>query len=118
MTAEALSALAGLVLSLSFSYIPGLRTWFKTLTTEWKRASMALLLLALALIVFGLSCADVGTWLTCDKDGAIGAFTIFIAALMANQTAFLISPQLANGEGVRQLVGRMKNGAGGESNPS
>lgn len=111
MTAEGLSALAGLVLSLGFSYMPGLRDRFNGLSPEWKRSSMALLLLGLTLVVFGLSCADISTWLTCDKDGAIGAFTIFIAALMANQTTFLISPKLANGEGVRQLVGRMKNGA-------
>ena len=118
MTAAALSALAGLVLSLGFSYLPGLREWFKVQTAEWKRLIVASFLLGTAGIVFGLGCADIGTWVTCDQGGLIELGTVLFYALVANQTTFLISPQLANGEGVRQMVGRMKNGAGGKSNPT
>jgi hypothetical protein len=93
MTAVLLSSIVAIVLSLLFSYVPGLNTWYAALTGEWKRVGMAVLLLLTAGAVFGLSCAQVLTYVTCDQVGAIGLVKIFVAALIANQATFVISPQ-------------------------
>jgi multisubunit Na+/H+ antiporter MnhB subunit len=93
MTAVLLSSIVAIVLSLLFSYVPGLNTWYAALTGEWKRVGMAVLLLLTAGAVFGLSCANVLSYVTCDQAGAIGMIKIFVSALIANQAAFLITPQ-------------------------
>lgn len=95
MTAEQLSALAGVILSLAFSYLPGLAPWFDKLETTVKRLVMALLLLVVAAGAFGLSCAGVVDAATCTQAGAWSLLNVFVAALVANQATYLISPQPA-----------------------
>jgi len=95
MTSEQLAAIAGVILSLSFSYIPKLSDWFHALEPTMKRLIMAGLLLAVAAGAYGLSCGAVITAVTCDKSGAMGLVMAFIAALVANQAAFAISPRKA-----------------------
>lgn len=93
MTGEQLGALAGLILSLAFSYIPGLSDKFALLDSTQKRLIMAALLLVVSIGAFGLSCASVINAIECTQAGALNLVTTFIAALVANQAAFLISPQ-------------------------
>ena len=45
VTPEFLAAVAGVVLSLAFSYVPGLRDWYEALAGEFKRLIMAGVLL-------------------------------------------------------------------------
>ena len=106
ISSEELSAAAGIVLSLGFSYIPGVSQRFDGLTPTQKRLAMLGLLLACALGVFLLSCANSGviTAPACDRSGAWGLAKVFIAALIANQAAFTISPR-----------GRERNTAGPSS---
>jgi hypothetical protein len=95
INAEGLSALAGILLSLGFSYIPGVSQRFGELAPTQKRLVMLGLLLACALGVFGLSCAQTG-WLeapSCDQAGAWGLAKVFLAAVIANQAAFTVSPR-------------------------
>ena len=40
VSSELIVSIAGVVLSLLFSYIPGLRTWFAALVTETKQLIM------------------------------------------------------------------------------
>lgn len=95
MTSDQLSAAAGVALSLAFSYVPGLREWFAGLDGVRKRLFMAAMLLAVAGIVFGVSCAGVlyNSNLPCEKRTALDLVWAFVAALIANQSAFLISPK-------------------------
>jgi hypothetical protein len=93
MTSDQLAAIAGLVLSLVFSYTPGLKDLFDKLDATQKRLVMAGLLVIVAAGAFGLSCAKVLAVVTCDKTGALGLVSAFIAALVANQAAFQISPK-------------------------
>lgn len=97
MTSDQLSAIAGVVLSLAFSYLPGLSGWFSGLDGVRKRLFMAAVLLAVAVCALSLSCAGVlsGPGVPCAKRGAIDLATAFIAALAANQGAFMISPKVA-----------------------
>lgn len=93
MTSEQLGALAGLILSLAFSYIPGLSDKFAALDATVKRLIMAALLLVVAVVALLLSCAQIVNTVTCSQAGVIQLVNVFIAALVANQAAFLISPQ-------------------------
>lgn len=96
MTSEQLAMIAGIILSLAFSYIPKLSDWFQTLEPTMKRLIMAGLLLLVAVGSYLLSCVWVViVVITCDRGGVMHLVMIFIAALVANQAAFMISPQKA-----------------------
>jgi hypothetical protein len=98
MTAQALSAAAGILLSLLFSYTPKLSTWYAAQSKETKQLIMLGLLFVTAGAAFGLACAGVltdlfGITITCDKAGALGLASAFISALIANQAMFMATPQ-------------------------
>lgn len=97
MSTDTLSLFAGSVLSLLFSYVPGLNSKFEQLDSTYKRLAMAGLLLVVALAVVGIACAgfaaDLGLAVTCDKAGAIGVLRSFVLALVANQSTYAISPR-------------------------
>jgi len=97
MNAEQLAAIAGVVLSLLFSYLPGLSDAFDKLQPNQKRLTIAVLLLAVAGVVLGLACSHIYDMngVTCDKPGLMGLINAFIAALIANQSAYLITPTKA-----------------------
>lgn len=86
-----LSVIAGIVLSLIFEYIPGVAPWYDSLDMRKKQGVMALALLVVSLAIFGLSCANlIQVGITCDWVGAQELLGMFIAALVANQSTYLI----------------------------
>jgi hypothetical protein len=95
LTPELLSALAGILLSLLASYLPGFSAWFERLETIHKRLVMLGLLAGASAAIVGLACAGLGQAtglpVSCDRDGGILALQAFILALVANQSAYLIS---------------------------
>jgi hypothetical protein len=93
MTAETLSAVAGVVLSLAFSYVPGLAPWFGQLEATYKRLVMAGSLLIVSIVVVALSCWNITPLVACTQDGIVALVSAFLAALVANQAAYLISPR-------------------------
>jgi exosortase/archaeosortase len=108
MSAEVLSVIAGVILTLGFSYIPGLRTWYAEKSDESKQLIMLVLLLIAAGASFGLAClgwgAAFGIALACTVDGALGLFYQVVLAIIANQAVYGLSPQ-------RKDVRALKNGA-------
>lgn len=97
MTAETIAAIAGVILSLAASYLPGVSDWFAALDTVRKRLVMAGLMLLVAVAVVALSCAGITDYVTCDQAGVVGVVEAFLAALVANQAAYLISSKPAQG---------------------
>ncbi len=93
MSSEQLGALAGVILSLLFSYVPGLNEKFAALEATIKRLVMAVLLLVVAVGALGLSCANIINAVACTQAGALALLDTFIATLVANQATFLLSPQ-------------------------
>lgn len=97
MDYNTLILIAGAILSLLFSYIPGLNIWYAALQADTKRLIMAGVLLVTSAAIFGLVCAglagDFGLTLTCDKQTIIGLIKTFVLALIANQTTYAITPQ-------------------------
>lgn len=95
MTPEQLATVAGIVLSLAFSYIPGLADKYAALDGTTKRLVMLVIVIGVAAGAFGLTCANVltNTSITCDQPGAVALTQNVIAALVANQATFLLSPR-------------------------
>jgi putative flippase GtrA len=113
MTPEILAAVAGIILSLAFSYIPNLRTWFAEKPKEQQQLSMLALMFVVAAASYGLACAGIltdlfGVALSCDKAGMLGLIRALIFAIMANQGIYQLTPKAAD---VR-LVKAERDGAG------
>ncbi|NMC12674.1 MAG: hypothetical protein GYA34_07295 [Chloroflexi bacterium] len=102
MSAEMLAAIAGALLSLLFSYVPGLSDWYASLGAAQndqgtrKRLVMLGLLALVAAGSFGLSCAGWGTGygleLSCDQQGVMGLLQALLLAAMANQATHRLTP--------------------------
>lgn len=91
MTAELLAGYAGIILSLAFAYIPGVKEWYDALATQHKAAVMAGLLVVVAVGVFGITCGNLYDFgIVCGKTGAVDLLKILIAALIANQGAYTL----------------------------
>ena len=93
MTATVLASVAGILLSLAFSYVPGLNTKYAKLSKEYKQVIMLGLLVVVAGAAYGLGCVGwFNTGVTCDKAGLQQLITALIAAVIANQSTAAISP--------------------------
>lgn len=99
MTAEQIAAIAGAILSLAFSYIPGIRQKYEAPSAEVKRLVMLGLLVLAVAGIFALACSRFGANLrvsvSCDEPGMIGLFWSLVLAVMANQFAdHLFAPSI------------------------
>lgn len=93
MTPELLAGIAGIVLSLIFSYVPKLNVKFAKLEGDYKRLIMLGALVIVGGSAFGLSCANLWPTVTCDQAGAVQMIESFIFAAIANQSAYALSPE-------------------------
>lgn len=95
MSAEQLSAISAIVLSLLFSYVPGLSSWYGGLDKAVKQIIMGVLLVVIAAVAYSVACAglagDFGLSVTCDRAGAIALINVLVSALVANQATYLIT---------------------------
>lgn len=92
MTSEGLAAIAATILSLAFSYLPGLAPKFDTLDVTTKRLIMGVLLLVVAGGAYAAGCGglvDIG--LVCGQVGAVELVKVVVAALTANQATYLLT---------------------------
>lgn len=97
MSATTLSLIAGTMLSLVFSYLPGMRELFDNLEPTEKRLVMLGFLVITAITVQSLACLGWGVeWgisLTCDRAGLAGLLEQLVIAIIANQSVYAISPR-------------------------
>lgn len=95
---DEISVLAGVALSLVFSYVPGARAWFDTLIPDYKRlvmlAACAIVPVAMAILSCAGMGADFGIAVTCDRVGIVALVRSFVVALVANQTTYQLSPAI------------------------
>ncbi len=102
MTSDTLSAAAGILLSLAFSYLPGLRGWYANQAPEHRALVMLAALLLAGLLVFGLSCAGLQPIVPCSQSGAWSLVTAFVSAAIANQATYSLTKRIAPAmEGMR-----------------
>lgn len=90
-----LSLIAGSILSLVFSYVPGLSGKFDQLVPEYKRAIMLGCVLIVAAGAYALACAGLGESLglaiTCNVDGALALVRSVILVAVANQGTYKLT---------------------------
>jgi hypothetical protein len=94
MEATAILAIAGVILSLLFEYMPGLHTWYNGLVDNWQRVIMLCVILLVVGGAFGLSCYHWLNIFACTGLGVREAVLAFIAALVANQSTHRILPKV------------------------
>jgi len=99
MSAEQVSLIAGVILSLAFSYVPKLKDWFDKQEPDNKRLINLGVLFVVVLGVFGLSCINKYDYLTCDVNGLWDGLELLIKAAIANQAAYSLTPRGDEAEG-------------------
>ena len=92
MTETTLASLAGIALSLAFSYIPGLRDKYASLTADYKRLVMIVALLLVSICIFAAGCLGYAPKVTCDMPGVQVLLGYFIASALANQSTYMLTP--------------------------
>lgn len=103
MSAETLLLIAGVVLSLAFSLIPGLKGWYNKQESEIKQLIMLGLVVLSAATVFGLSCANVmaDLWPAYAVDCSAGSLWLLVRyilfAVTGNVIAYRSTKYLLNG---------------------
>lgn len=85
ITPEILVGFAAGALSVIFEYVPGLAPWYDKLAPEYKRLMMLGLLVAVALAVYGISCAGWVEAVTCDQLGVVQLGWMVLVAIGINQ---------------------------------
>jgi hypothetical protein len=95
MTGNELAGVAGIILSLLFSYIPKLQLWYDPLDPKTKSLIMLGALLLTTAGAYGLSCSGWWIFVTCNQAGVKSLVEAFVVALIANQATYVIAPQVA-----------------------
>lgn len=107
MTTLELTTYASIVLSLLFSYVPSLSDWYAVQTATSKRLIMLGALVVVTLGAFGVSCTPLavtlGLTVQCTAAGAYALVPAFVAAVIANQATFVVSPERKNYTALKAL---------------
>jgi hypothetical protein len=90
MTPELITAIAGILLSLLFEFVPGFESWYGKFSKQQKRLFMVGALFLVVGGAFALSCLGIFAYFVCSGAGAWTALQAFILALIANQTVHLV----------------------------
>ncbi len=108
-TPETLSAVAGVVLSLCLSYIPGLRTYYGAFSEDQKKVVMLGLLALVTIAIVALSCTQTLVLIPCSQENlgqvVLRAIMVFVSALIGNQSVFLITPKASDVKAVKEAKG-------------
>jgi hypothetical protein len=96
MTIETLNALLGAFLSLLLSFT-SIRNWYEPLSSDAKRLIVAGVLALISLTSYLLACFDVGAafemGIECGPGGALAILEAFLAAAVANQATYALTPR-------------------------
>jgi len=93
MTAQGLVAIASVVLSVLFTYVPGMNAWYAALDKTYKQLIMMGLLVLTTGFIMLSSCMEWWTWATCDKKGALDILATLALAVAANQGTHELTPE-------------------------
>lgn len=94
MDSTQLAVVASAVLSLLFSYTPGLSGWYDNQTSQVKALVMLLLLVIVTAGSFALSCYSPYSYFECNDAGFWAAAEVFVAAVAANQGVYLVTKNI------------------------
>lgn len=94
LTAEFFVYLAGILLSLGFSYIPKLESWFDGQESKTKALIMLGSLFVVSIGIVGLSCSNLYVLIECTQAGVTAVVETFIGAAIANQTTYAFTKNI------------------------
>lgn len=94
ITPEVVAGVVGILLSLTLSYVPGLRERWAALDADQQRGIVAALIVGSSVVIFALACTPSLNFpfAVCPAGGAWRLMSIIIAALVANQSAYAVTP--------------------------
>ena len=91
---DLLLAVAGIVLSLAFTYIPKLKDWWAALN-DLQAPLMLGIIFVVSAAYFGLACtplaAQLGIQVACTAEGAVTVALAFVKIVVANQATYLLT---------------------------
>ena len=91
-TVGGITAIAGIVLSLLFSYVPGLNTWYYKQDKQAQGLVMAGILFLVVASLYGLGCSNLIGGFSCGFPSIWKLLGLFIQSLVANQVTYAITP--------------------------
>lgn len=110
---ELIVSITGAVISLVFSYFPGLRQAYASMPAELKSAIMILLMAGVVAAIVALNCSGwIQAGISCDSIGIQQVVWWYILALIANQGVYQVSPQPADVRQAKIQRGGVINAAG------
>lgn len=89
---ELISAGVGILLSLVFSFVPPVATWYYKIDKQYRGLVMVGFTAITALGIFGLSCTGLFNWVACTNEGAMDLVKAFLIILGTNQITYLATP--------------------------
>ncbi len=89
-----LAALAGILISLVFNYVPGASTWYEKLDNKAKSLWMLFFLLAACIVLLMASCLGFSSQVACSVEGVKSLVPMFVVAMIANQSTYLITKNI------------------------
>jgi hypothetical protein len=93
-TPETFGVVAGIVLTLLFTFAPKLNVWFAAKAEAEKQQWMAVLLLLIAAAGTALSCTGLMVVIVCTKDGIVAFFLYtLVPAIISNQSVDRLIPK-------------------------
>lgn len=92
ITEEWMAAAVGLVLTLLFSFFPGLNTWYAEKSENYKKMFMAGVLFVTLAAVFGGACLGLLSGIECTLAGGWQILQLYVIAVVVNQSVFKITP--------------------------
>ena len=97
VTPEFLSVVAGALLSLFFSYFPGVNAAYAALDDGQKKLIMLGLLVLAVIAIFVMACYQVVSIdnFVCDRQTAISFLWMLVYAVIGNQGTFKLTPPAA-----------------------
>lgn len=93
MTAQGLVAIASVLLSVLFTYVPGMNEWYAGMQKTHKQLLMGGLLVLTTGFIMLSSCMEWWTWVECDKQGVLDMLATLALAIAANQGTHQITPE-------------------------
>ena len=91
MSETTISSVAGILISLAFTYVPNLRDKYDALSAGYKSLVMLGVLAAAVGVLFGASCLGYATVPACTVEGAKSLVPLFINAVLANQSTYVLT---------------------------
>jgi hypothetical protein len=93
ITANIISGVAGILLSLGFSYIPSFSEWYYSITKQLRGLVMVGFMALVAVVVWLLSCYVGYGFVQCTTNGAKVLIEAFVSALLLNQATYQVTPE-------------------------